>query len=616
MSEEVIGEIQDAVLQLSRNIDLLLQRQTKLEESLSLSDISEIRPEKSNARDSFFDGESRCGLRARVLKDSDSKEKEEDDVIVKKSTTRQKTFIGKLNDKFKYSGREDFDTWQFKVISYLKQFNAEKYLTMDLHDENPEEDAAVLHYLSCCCTGGAAKVLTVRKNAESACIAWEALEIRFGIIGERKLESLETRWENLRMEPNETGTDFVDRLLDLCVDFENEGATKTDRIKIRKLYLCLSDDYQTVKSAISSDEAKSGIHRWIKMIQYIDQDRADKEKRSVAARAMYAETKKETAKEGSNGDAQKTITCFRCKEKGHKSYECPGKLCFICKKTGHIAKNCRNGKANVAKTTTMKNMDEKTFIVDSGAFPTLVPSSMKMDNTRNKTIGKIEIANGEKIPVSHAGDLSLSGLGVIQANASDCMAEPLLSVSQCARELKLSVIFDDETVRFIDGKIDVEKERIKGEGVLDGDVYTFTPSMGEDGIGTAFVAANEQVSGDLPGAEEPIEKNDVKTGGKPRRYQQLHAEARKKWLTWHRILGHASAMERTVKKGEGIGLPDNLPKKEDCMDCLKAKQKRESFKTPKREHATYTLGESLHIDIWSATVDSIWDEKYWITIKE
>jgi hypothetical protein len=37
---------------------------------------------------------------------------------------------------------------------------------------------------------------------------------------------------------------------------------------------------------------------------------------------------------------------------------------------------------------------------------------------------------------------------------------------------------------------------------------------------------------------------------------------------------------------------------------------------PKRIHIVYLIGESLHVDIWSATVDSIWDEKYWITIKE
>jgi hypothetical protein len=36
--------------------------------------------------------------------------------------------------------------------------------------------------------------------------------------------------------------------------------------------------------------------------------------------------------------------CFRCKQSGHKAFECPlkeEKLCFICGESGHTAKDCR-----------------------------------------------------------------------------------------------------------------------------------------------------------------------------------------------------------------------------------------------------------------------------------
>jgi hypothetical protein len=621
--ELVVAAVQQVAEELSalKKVQLRMEeRQSRLEESMSLHDVSAIQHEKTSAKDSFTkeEEEDESSLRARDrLSEFKLCEDEDDDLVKKIGKTQRKSCIGRLTEKFKFNGREDFDVWKIKIYSYLRQFDAEKLLKKDLSRKFPEEDAAVVHYLSCCCVGNAAKVLTIRKNIESAYRAWSALEARYGITGDRKIESLETRWEMLKMDQNETGIEFVDRLLDLCIEFETEGVTKTERLRVRKLYMCLSDEYESVKTAISSDDSGSGLHRWVKMIQYIDQERADREKRSFVAKAMLAESKKETAKGESSGDAQKSITCFRCKEKGHKSYECPKRTCHICKKVGHIAKDCKSkevGKAKVAKNVTISNSCK--FVVDSGAYPTLVPTSMDLSNIRDGTVGKIEIANGDMISVSHAGDVALPGLGKITVNASDCVGESLLSVSQCARELNLSVVFDEDSVRFVDGKIDVEQRKVKGRGRLEGDVYVYVPSEDENAIGTAFGGKLKKEGQAAVEPTEEVAEKKMKQAAKTRKYQQLNAEARLKWITWHRIFGHANAMSRTLKKSEGFGLPQKILKKDDCMDCIKAKQKRESFVTPKREHVTYLIGESIHIDTWDATVKSIWDEEYWITIKE
>lgn len=618
---QALQKVSEEIDEIKHSQRAIFDRQEKFETSLNLHDISVIDHDYSSAKDSFLkdNGESESSLRARDHLPSLKVKEDEEDEVIDHERLRRKSFIGKLNDRFKFNGRDDFDVWRIKIYSYLKQFDADKFLKKDLHHQFPEEDAAVVHYLSCCCTGNAAKVLVIKKNIESAYEAWGALEARYGIIGERKVESLETRWELLKMDHNETGIEFVDRLLDLCIEFETEGLPKNERLKVRKLYMCLSDEYMTVKAAISSDAANSGMHRWVKMIQYIDQERVDKEKRSCAAKALFAGSREGIAKDESRGDALKSITCFRCKEKGHKSYECPHRTCHICKKNGHIAKNCHSKDVGKAKVARAKVSGAKTsFVVDSAAFPTSVPISVEMENIRDATVGAIEIANGDMVTVSHAGDVPLSDLGVITANASDHIVEPLLSVSQCARELKLSVVFDDESVIFVDGKIDIEQGKIKGRGRLEGDVYIYTPSEDENMMGVAFSGKSKQTDDVATTSVEEgkIEKAVNAAHRKPRRYQQLNAEARKLWITWHRIFGHTHAMYRTIKKGKGIGLPHKMTKDCDCFDCLKAKQQRESFVIPKRIHVIYLIGESLHIDSWEATVSSIWEESYWITILE
>jgi len=252
-----------------------------------------------------------------------------------------------------------------------------------------------------------------------------------------------------------------------------------------------------------------------------------------------------------------------------------------------------NRTANSIVLVPKQTKNEIVAYVDSAASGGCMPNTDMIQNIQEEDDPRpFETAKGDNIAPKLKGDLKVfeDRDESVKVSITDEFKHPLLSVSSVCKENKVSMIFDDRGLCIVDGYINLGESEILGRGTLSNSVYLYRIGGRKEedecllydvGVSKAF----------------PSVRNNCK-----KVYVMRDWVLEEKYGIWHRRFAHLAAMERTIKLGAALNIPESV---EDlvfeqcmCVACVAAKQKRQSFRSPEREHVEGEVGEDVHFDAW------------------
>ena len=220
--------------------------------------------------------------------------------------------------------------------------------------------------------------------------------------------------------------------------------------------------------------------------------------------------------------------------------------CHHCGIQGHFLKECKvrlvgkpqteKGKEAVEKWKKMKNKNKgdnqpysnsccnsfdsylfsNHLIVNSGANPTQIPPSELIEN-KFKDTRETSMVDGTKSITREQGNIWLfKDQSLLMVMINESFKKGLLSVYQVVKEFGQSVVFNRGKVRFIEGELDIDENRIKGTGYVNGGLYMFNPADPKGLKDVAQISAD--FSHNIPGLER------IQSGETPRNLEFLKGE--------------------------------------------------------------------------------------------
>ena len=152
-------------------------------------------------------------------------------------------------------------------------------------------------------------------------------------------------------------------------------------------------------------------------------------------------------------------------------------------------------KSNLA-TANKSSLPNCSLTCDTAAYPSMMPKLEELKNVHKVKEPGALLADGSRMPITHEGDLGVfQGEEMLKSSVSDSVSDPLLSVADLCQTIPVTGVFDDEGVRFVRGKIDISRDRLMGDGPLDGGMYSFNPAKPftglarKSGSGAAIISA-------------------------------------------------------------------------------------------------------------------------------
>lgn len=453
---------------------------------------------------------------------------------------------------------DNFNNWKFRVKALLDEKQVKDALEININDIIDEEereefvkrDAKARNTIVRCITD---KHLDLIKDAKTAQDMITALDNVF----ERKstFTKLTLRRKLLTLKCNKD-TKLEDHFIKfdtIIRELESVGSKVDETDKVCYLLLSLNDDYEGVITAIETMNADIDME-FVKA-KLLDQElkirnKASNNDENVATSFKAAQ-----------------IVCYKCGKKGHKSFECLTKdvnIKYNEKRNYHGKLNRGRGRGRgyhshsqkvneadsevsfIALSCKTENLDNKTFIIDSGATQHLVSEKMEdeMDNIKDLLQEVvIHVANGEKMIAKKKGTY----YGICQGRKLNIpalivkgMKHNLLSVSQLTKKGH-EVIFQDDKVKIKGNDFEIFCKKINN-------LYTMTI--------------------DVPS-------------------NALHSYQDKDLTLWHRRLGHLNYEGLKI-----LGLPFS---KQKCPKCLEGKSTRRPFVSLHKR--TSHIGELIHSNV-------------------
>jgi hypothetical protein len=130
-----------------------------------------------------------------------------------------------------------------------------------------------------------------------------------------------------------------------------------------------------------------------------------------------------------------------------------------------------------------KNLPNYSLTVDCATKLGLFPHLPEITNIDRAKREEFIIANGSKMATEGEGNCQIfEGKKPMTVSISSSAQEPLLSVGDICTDYGMSVIEDDQGVRFVKGRIHIPCERIKGEGPYIRGLYRFNPAKPLGGV--------------------------------------------------------------------------------------------------------------------------------------
>lgn len=450
---------------------------------------------------------------------------------------------------------EQFDNWMFRLQCLLEERGLNDIITKEKVEEKEKTlDAKAKSIIVQCLTD---KHLNLIKECTSSYSMLTVLKDTF----QRKsiISKISLRRKLLNLKHNKRNLEEYFSVFDNVIrELEVSGEKIDECDKICYLLTGLGEEYNHIITAIET------LNSEIKL-DFVKAKLLDHEVRRTCEQ---------------DPQTSFVVTCFKCKKKGHKSFECYSR--GKGRGHGYRGPRSRGGVAHpaqehnlplfIATNQALQSQNEPkgiiTFVVDSGATKHFIQEQYEKyvkNVTELPDKLQIKIANGENLIAIKKGYLDVYYQHEklrIEVVIVPGLSNNLMSVSQLV-ERKKQVIFKKEQLLIIS---DTKKVY---HGDKKGMLYTFTLKL------------EQRDSCNI--SEEDKDVN-----------------------IWHRRLGHMCRKNLAI-----LGLPYS---NEKCEVCLRTKATRLPFKRVQRPRST-NIGDLIHTDISGPTrVSTNEGYKYFQTI--
>lgn len=460
--------------------------------------------------------------------------------IVEAPITMSTSYLSSIE---KLKGRENYSSWKFSMENYLALEDLSKCILGTETDEKKNAKAKAALNLSI------DKINFVHvKSAKTAKEIWTNLQTTFEDKGAVRKVTLMRKIANTKLENCESMDVYVSEIISTAQKLTDLGFDVPDEWLAVFLLSGLSDEFLPMIMAIeSSDKALSSDSVKTKLLQESTSTTASDEK------AFFAKNRNSFRKNGG-------IICYKCKQKGHKSFNCPENATKSNdKRPSNFDKNTKKPTAFSAVFLSGKfNKDD--WYCDSGATQHM---SMRDDWIAGETkygMPSIRAANDDEMEVKCSGlvnfDADVNG-EISKIEFHDVLCVPkltanLLSVSEITKKDK-SVLFTSRgcVIRDSNGELLATGTMVDGLYRLDG-----KHDMAMAAIGSS-----------------------------------------KSMELWHRRLGHVNPSYLKKMRNGGVVGVDYAGDEHsiECIACCKGKQTRKPF--PKHGSRAKELLETIHGDL-------------------
>lgn len=217
--------------------------------------------------------------------------------------------------------RSNYTAWAIKMKAYLKAQGL--WEAIDSKDVDERKDqmalAAIYH-------GIPEETLLLIAEKETAKEAWEMLKtMHMGVerVMEAKVQTLKTELDALRMKDGESIDDFAMKLTSIVSKIRALGEKVEEAYVVKKLLRVVPKKFLQVVSTIEQfgdfnimtvEEVIGRLKAYEERIRIYADDEGE---HLLLTRAEWR------AKERSRKFDKKKVKCFKCKNFGHYSYDCP-----------------------------------------------------------------------------------------------------------------------------------------------------------------------------------------------------------------------------------------------------------------------------------------------------
>lgn len=444
----------------------------------------------------------------------------------------------------KLKGRENYSTWKFSIENYLEYEDLLKCIDGTETDAKKNVKAKASLNLSI------DKTVQVHvKSAKTAKEIWDNLKTTFEDHGAGRKVTLFRHMINTQLSECESMEKYVSQIVSTSQLLSDVDFNIPDEILAVTLLSGLTIDYQPMVIAMESTGKKLTADAVkTRLLQEPVTTQADDEK------AFFAKNHNSFSK-------KRGLICYSCRQKGHKSFNCPSKSDkFDDKKPQKANSGTKNSPTAFSAVFLSGKYDRNDWYIDSGASRHMTMRDDWMDETAKYGLSSIRAANNEQMEVNCSGkvifDADVNGKRE-RVEFQDVLCVPnltanLLSVSEITNKGK-SVLFTSTgcVIKDADGQL-------LGTGSLIDGLYRLN---GKSNIALAAFESNKSME------------------------------------LWHRRLGHVNPLYlKKMKEGgvSGISFEGN-EQSISCIACCKGKQSRKPF--PKHGTRATQLLETIHGDL-------------------
>lgn len=465
----------------------------------------------------------------------------------------------------KLRGRENYSEWcfaaeNFLILEGMKQcIKPEKGVTVGAADDEKTRAKLIM-------TIDPSLYVHV-KSVRTAKELWDKLQQLFDDNGFSRRIHLLRNLISIRLENCSSMTSYVTQIIDTAQKLSGTGFEINDQWTGSLLLAGLPDRFSPMIMAIEH----SGISITADSIKskLLDMESSTEEHDEVggafAARSKFIGGKKnkmaprKNVNVGSTADPSKTnvktVTCYRCKQKGHYRNQCTN--------NENINTNCKEKPrmhSNAFSAVFLSgNFNKNSWYIDSGASVHLTANESWLMNASYEQQKEIIVANSEKLSVLCSGDVKITTTtGDIDY---DIMVEDVYCVPSLATNL-LSV----------------------SQLISKGNKVTFS-----DSSCSIYNKNNELVATAL--SENGVYKVNLLN-------QEHLAASVVSGITWHRRLGHLNKdyLNQMKTAVQGMNFDDKVDVgKSSCATCCEGKQCRLPFKSASQRSSN--LLDTVHTDI-------------------
>ena len=279
-----------------------------------------------------------------------------------------------------FTGEEsNYEVWEMRFTSYLRLHKLHKYVmtenddlrtepvlrvqtaaltteerTADLStdaEKNAEVFAALVQFLD-----DKSVSLIIRDARNNGRAALKILRDHYKGSTKPRIISIYCELTSLKLSPNETVTEYILRAETCAARLKETGETVSDSLLIAMILKGLPDTFSAFSSVICQQDQDKMVFSKFKsaLRNYEENEKARSDYHSEADAVMtnkfqslnVSNSNKKWENKPKVGNSS-NVTCFTCKQAGHKSFQCPDKpkkWCNNCKNSTHDTKFCRKSK--------------------------------------------------------------------------------------------------------------------------------------------------------------------------------------------------------------------------------------------------------------------------------